>query len=195
MKRLILLSAMAVAWVQPAAHAALITPSATLSWTPDGSNFDYSITLTNSSSSDSSIGTFWFAWVPGKDFLATAPISVGVPAGWAEQVTHFPDVPTNGFAIQWTTGSTSSSANIAPGASLVFTFTSADTPAEISGDSVFFPGTPVETSFVYPGAPFSDAGHPFVVASVPEPSSIALWLIAAPAGLLGVRALRPSRSR
>jgi uncharacterized protein YjdB len=46
---------------------------------------------------------------------------------------------------------------------LNFGFVSADTPASVNGDSVFYPGTPVGTSFVYPTGPFSDAGHEFVV--------------------------------
>jgi hypothetical protein len=45
-----------------------------------------------------------------------------------------------------------------------FSFTSADPPASVFGNSVFFPTTPVLTSFVYSGAPFSDAGFDFQVA-------------------------------
>jgi hypothetical protein len=192
MKRMVLLGSLALFCFQSSASAALITASAELSWMPDGSNFDYTITVTNASTSDASIGTFWYAWVPGADFLATSPLSVAVPTGWADQITHFPNVPTNGYAIQWTTGATDSPANIAPGASLQFMFTSADSPAALSSDSIFYPGTPVGTSFVYPGAPFSDAGHEFVVATVPEPSSAILLLIAVPVSMLGARRLRSS---
>src|SRR5262249_39269520 len=57
------------------------------------------------------------------------------------------------------------------GSSLNFTFTTADSPAAINGNSVFFPGTPVLTSFVYPQGPFSDAGHQFVVTpATPTPA-------------------------
>ena len=35
----------------------------------DGSNFDYTINLTNSNTSTSAIVTSWYAWVPGQDFL------------------------------------------------------------------------------------------------------------------------------
>jgi hypothetical protein len=128
--------------------------------------------LMNSSSSNASIGTFWFAWVPGEDFMATSPLSVTNPTGWTDQITHFPNSPTNGYAVQWV--SSSSSDNVPIGGSLTFQFTSADTPAQIAGDSSFYPGTPVETAFVYPGGPFSDSGHPFVVSSVPEPSTLTL---------------------
>ena len=63
-----------------------------------------------------------------------------------------------------------------PGALLAFGFNEAATPATSAGNSPFYPGTPIGTSFVYSGAPFSDAGDKFVVASVvPEPSSLALF--------------------
>jgi hypothetical protein len=39
-----------------------ITASAVISAQPDGANFDYTITLTNSSASTSGVGTFWYAW-------------------------------------------------------------------------------------------------------------------------------------
>jgi hypothetical protein len=189
MKRMILLTAAALILMQSFANAANITPSASLTWVPDGPNFDYTISLHNSSSSDASIGTFWFAWVPGSDFLATSPLSVTDPTGWTSMITHFPNVPTNGFAIQWTTGSDSSAANVAPGASLNFKFTSSDTPGALAGDSIFDPGTPVTTSFVYPGAPFSDNGHQFIV-SVPEPASVVLMLVGVPLAILATRRCR-----
>jgi hypothetical protein len=47
---------------------------------------------------------------------------------------------------------------------------SADSPASINGNSVDYPGTPVDTATVYPGAPFSDAGHEFVVTPVSAPA-------------------------
>ena len=65
------------------ASAAPLTASGSATVTPDGSNFDYSITLTNSSASTVNLGTFWFAWVPGQDYLPTNPISETSPSGWA----------------------------------------------------------------------------------------------------------------
>jgi hypothetical protein len=168
------LGSLAAGLVPAPAHAAEISASATMTWEADGANYDYTITLNNSASSDASIGTFWFAWLPGKDFLETSPLSAESPSGWGAMITHFPNVPTNGFAIQWTTGAADSPDNVAIGGSKVFKFTSADTPSEIAGESVFFPGTPVSLSVVYPGAPFSDAGHNLVVQVVPEPASVVL---------------------
>ena len=78
----------------------------------------------------------------------------------------------DGFAIQFLANSSAS--YVQPGSSLNFQFTTADTPAALSGDSVFYPGTPVGTSFVYPQGPFSDAGHEFVVTAAATLQSIAV---------------------
>jgi hypothetical protein len=121
--------------------------SATITAVQDGEDWQYSLTLNDIGSEP--IGTFWFSWVPGEDFLATRPISVTDPAGWTDSITNFG--PSDGFAIQWV----ASSGTLAAGDSLTgFSFTSADPPASVFGNSVFFPGTPVLTSFVYEGAPF-----------------------------------------
>ena len=53
-------------------------------------------------------------------------------------------------------------------------------PGAPTGDSVFYPGTPVLTSFVYSGVfPNGDPKQILATfASVPEPSSLALGLVA-----------------
>ena len=76
-----------------------IIPSGVISSTPDGANFDYTIALSNSSSSNASIGTFWYAWIPGQDYLATSPISVTPPTGWSDNITNMGS--GDGFAIQF----------------------------------------------------------------------------------------------
>ena len=44
-----------------------ITASGVISSTPDGSNYNYTIQLTNSSTSTEGIGVFWYAWAePGQ---------------------------------------------------------------------------------------------------------------------------------
>jgi hypothetical protein len=153
-------------YLEGRALMATINPSAVISSTAVGPDFNYTITLTNASTSDSGIGTFWFAWVPGEDFLATSPISVSPPAGWTDNITH--SGPGDGFAIQFLANSSAS--DLQPGNSLTFSFTSADSPSAINGNSVFYPTTPVETAFVYPQGPFSDAGHQFVVTPVTTPT-------------------------
>ena len=136
-----------------------ITPSGLISSTPDGSNFAYTIALSNSNTSTSGIGTFWYSWVPGEDFLATKPISVTPPTGWTDSITG--GGASDGYAIEFI--ASTSDYDVQPGNSLNFQFTSADTPASVEGTSVFHTAYPVGTSYVYPVGAFSDAGHQFVV--------------------------------
>ncbi len=147
-----------------------IVPSAVISSTPDGSNFDYKIDLSNSSASTDSIGTFWYAWIaePFEDFLATKPVSVTMPTGWNETITNIGS--SDGYAIEFT--SSGAAYNVQPGSSMNFGFTSADTPASVNGDSVFYPGTPVGTSVVYSEGAFQGVSDQFVVAAAPTLQSI-----------------------
>jgi hypothetical protein len=129
--------------------------------------YNYDITLKNTGTTP--VGTFWFSWVPGEDFLATVPISESSPAGWgnAAGTSSTPAVTgsgnsTDGSAIQWV--AQSPSAVVMPGQSLDgFVFSSDDSPAVLSGQSPSHPSEPVLTAFVYQGAPFSDAGFQFSV--------------------------------
>jgi hypothetical protein len=133
------------------------TASATITATPDGEDWQYSVKLVDTGST--TVGTFWFAWVPGEDFLDTSPSGITSPTGWQEIVTH--GGSNDGFAIQWKASSTS--AEIQSGGTLTgFSFVSSDTPAKVFGDSNFYPTTPVPTAFVYSGTPFSDNGFKLV---------------------------------
>lgn len=159
----------------PAAASELAT--ATLSSTPlSPSSWQYSLTLTDTGTTD--IGTFWFAWIPGQDYMPTPPTDIGSPASWAALVTG--GNPGNGYAIQWVAGA--GAALHAGESTSAFTFESATTPQQMAADSPFHPGTPLLTSFVYSGAPFSDAGLRFLAepaastSAVPEPASLMLLL-------------------
>lgn len=175
-----------VALSAPTVHAGPLDVGATMFGVADGANFDYTIQLTNLSSSTDHIQTFWYAWLPTPaDFLPTSPITVTNPTDWTSIITHFPNINQNGYAIQYKT----STAGLAPGDSLLFKFTSADTPAQLAGNSPFFPDTPVGTSFVYSGQPFLGDALEFQVLSVPEPGSLTLALIGV-AGVLGAARLR-----
>ncbi len=145
-----------------------IAASGVISSTPAGSNFDYTIDLSNSSSSTASIGTFWYSWTPApfEDFLATKPVSVSPPAGWTETITNIGS--SDGYAIEFVSSGTAY--NVQAGSSLNFKFTSADTPASVNGDSVFYPGTPVGTSFVYSEGPEQGVADEFVVAPAAAPT-------------------------
>jgi hypothetical protein len=142
-----------------------LSASATLSSMADGANFDYTVKLTDTSST-TAIGTFWYAWVPGEDFLATSPLSVTPLSGWSDRITH--GGSSDGFAIQFTANSPAN--DVQPGGSMNFAFTSADTPAAVNGNSVPHPGTPVGTSFVYPGAPLTPGGVQIVVSAATSPN-------------------------
>jgi hypothetical protein len=168
MKKVVLWAGVIAAGIIAApAYGEILDVSATISAMADNGHFDYSIVLTNSSPTES-IQTFWFAWVPGEDFLPTVPLSVTPPPDWTDIITHVPPVPTNGQAIQFKTAG----AGLAPGESLTFLFTSNDTPAQVFGPSPFFDHPPVLTSFVYQGQPFQGDSLQFQVTPVPEPSSL-----------------------
>ena len=61
-----------------------IVASGVISSAPDGSDYNYTIALTNSSQSDSGIGTFGSRRSAGQDYLATNPLSVTPPTGWTD---------------------------------------------------------------------------------------------------------------
>jgi hypothetical protein len=145
--------------------AVITGASAVVSSTPVGADFKDTITLTDSAAS-APIGTFWYGWVPGQDFLATSPVSVAAPPGWTDQITH--EGPSDGYAIQFV--STNPADDVKAGSSMSFSFMTADAPASINGNSPFYPTTPVGTSFVYPGAPLSAGGLEIVATAAPTSS-------------------------
>lgn len=150
------------------AHAATAAKGTISNSDLGGGLFRYTIILSNVGTT--SIETFWYAWNPGQDFLATSPSHVGSPNGWSATITG--GGPGDGFAIEWETPS----APLAPGDSATFTFESTDTPDQIAGKSVFFPSTPVNTSIVYEGAPFMGGSDEFVVSAATRAGAPAIKL-------------------
>ncbi len=159
-----------------------LSASATISAAPDGSNFDYTIQVTNTGTDN--IGTFWFAWTPPQmpteyDFLSSNPSSASGPAGWVAPAPFgFP-----GYSIEFynITGSP-----ISTGQTDTFQFTTSDSPTALQQSTFGFKNT---TSFIYSGFPevgaTAEVSPTFVV---PEPSS----LILVTAGFLGAM-WRPRR--
>jgi hypothetical protein len=192
MKRIMSLAIVIAAGLLAApVSAGTVDASGVLTSKPNGSDFDYTITLTNTSGTgNDSIETFWYAWVPGHNFMAgPKPINIITPTGWTDIVTGAGN-STDGYAIQFTT----STAALAPGGSLMFGFTSAETPAELAGNSLFGSNPPVGTSTIYSGQPFSGDSATFVVSSVPEPSSLTLGVLGVIASFAYLRFKRKERA-
>lgn len=147
--------------------------SATISSTPNGANFDYTVKVTDTGTTP--IGTFWFAWTPPDapfeyDFLPSTPSTASQPSGWAGIISAgFP-----GTSIEYYNVSGSA---IGVGDTGTFHFTTADSPTDLQGTSL---GFPITESFIYEGAPEEGAfAEVDPVFTVPEPSSFALAAIGA----------------
>lgn len=156
--------------------SASLSASAFLTFQQDGSNWDYDIHLTNTG--DTTIGTLWYAWVPGLGFLPDPPSNISGPSGWNNGVA------TDGNkSIQWIANTL-----LNPGDSIDgFKFTSADSPTTLAGNAGQFP---IGTSFVYSKQPFSDGGFQFTIEPVPEPMTI----LALGIGVAGVMRRRAKRA-
>jgi hypothetical protein len=157
MKCPLILAPLGLAFAVPAFGQ--ITGTGQLTSTPVGAgNYSNSIAIHNTGTT--TVGTFWFGWVPGADFLPSLPGALTAPAGWyayVEQGIY------DSYSIQWY--AYSPSFYIQPGQSLSgFGFTSADSPATLQGQSTTFPSYTCTDSYLYIGAPEGDRGYLFQVA-------------------------------
>jgi hypothetical protein len=192
MKRIIALGIVFAAFGLLASPASAgLSADGVISATPVGANWDYTINLTDTGTT--TVGTFWFSWVPGQGYLPTLPTGFAPPAGWAANLTDGPP-PGDGYSIQFVANSPAN--ELTPGNSLTFGFVSSDSPTTLAGNSAIHPPTPILTSTIYSGAPFSDSGFTFVVtsavSSVPEPSTLTLGLVGVSTLALAVRSRRKS---
>lgn len=153
----------------PAAAAqAQLAGSALLNNAPMGGG-QYSNTISITNSGSTTIGTFWFAWIPGLDFLPSLPTNITSPAGWTASVNH-----TAGYSIEWT--ATSPASYLAAGGDLSgFGFRSADSASVLSNLTPVYT-RPYQTteSFFYSDGPLVGSSLDFVVTVVPAPGSLSL---------------------
>jgi len=122
--------------------------------------YNYGITLTDTGNTN--VGSFWFAWVPGFDFLPTVPLSKSAPTGWTANVAGAGQ-SFDGSSIQYVATSNALTAGHSLGG---FNFSSHDSPSTLAAISSFSSSHHVMDSFVYSGGLFSDLGFQLTVAPV-----------------------------
>ncbi len=156
--------------------------------TVSSTEWQYNLTLKNTGST--TIGTFWFAWVPGQSYMSANPTDVTAPANWeAGPLSTTTGGYSQGASIEWQAVASSDYLQ-STGTLSGFGFRSTESPAAMFGNSTYFTNVPTTTSFVYQSGPFTGASAEFVATqAVPEPRS--LGLIAA-AGVLALT-LRSAR--
>lgn len=161
MKNLVFFSFLALT----AAARADIDANGFITYTQNGSDFTYDITLNNTGTT--TIGTLWYAWIPGEDYLPIAPSSTSGPANWTFLETHADGF---GYGLRWVAGAGSL---IQPGTSLSgFSFTTTTTPSELLGNSLFGNHPPVGTTFIYGEGPFAGGEKQILINPVPEPATL-----------------------
>jgi len=126
----------------------------------------YDLTFGDAANATSSIGSVWYAWIPGQFFLPGTPASASAPAGWTAHIS--------GASVQFV--ATSSAFDITAGNSLSgFSYQAAFTPTQLAA------AANSGESDAYSAGLFSDSGNIFTVeaAAVPEPATPALLILGA----------------
>jgi len=157
-------------------HAQGILASGTITSSGTGP-YTYNLTFSDAAGATSSIGSIWYAWVPGSFYLPGTPTGASAPTGWSATVAN----GSGGSSVQFVA---STGYSIAPGQSLSgFSYTATFTPAQLAAA----PNSGV--SVAYAGGLFVNPNDTFTVA-VPEPSTLALLATVAALGLAARRKAR-----
>jgi hypothetical protein len=176
---LLALSALAGLGLAPVAHGALQGTATVTPTQLTATSWRYDIAISNTG--DTPIGTLWFAWIPGQNYLTSQPTSITSPASWTPATIG----SGSNWSVRWTAANTSVDVN-AGGSLTGFSFVSSMSPTALAGNSPSFPTTPVTTSFFYIAGAFGDPGYRFVASVVPTPGA---------ACALGMLALGAARRR
>jgi hypothetical protein len=172
----IVAAAVAAGLFVTAAHAATsATAQVTLNSITAGPTYNYTIALDDTGTTN--IGTFWFGWVPGQDFLTSEPSAVVNPTGFADVLTGSHN-SSDGTAIQWQ-GNGNTADFLTPGETTDFGFSTADSPTVLAGISPSHPPTLETTSVIYAGGTAFSGTSGELVASVavPEPTTLGLFFV------------------
>jgi hypothetical protein len=176
-KKMTFLTTVALAAALAGKATAAETATTSISGTPIAGGFQYDISVTNTSTDGSTIGTLWFAWIPGDFYMEATPTNVGNSAGWQNNI-----IAGGGESIQWQAGT---QPLLTPGNTDQFTFDSTEPISQLEGPSTEGNKAIETTSFLYSGSTaFSGTGVEIVIpAAVPEPATLSLLALSA-GGLL-----------
>src|SRR3984885_12788710 len=137
------------------------TPNATASIAVSGSGPEYTYTVTVDNVGSTTVGTFWFSWIPGQDYMSAPPTSISSPSGWNAQVTPANYSGQTGDAIEWQATGPASDIQ-SGGSSSSFSFNSTETPAQMAADSPFDGKPETATAVVYTGGALIGNGDTLV---------------------------------
>jgi hypothetical protein len=188
------LAAFALIFLVAGSARGQISASATMTAAPDGpNNYHYTISLHNTGTTN--LETFWFAWIPGYDFLPSQPTVVQKPTGWSAYVE--PGTFYGGYSIEFfdpnqTSPITGGQTNTQ------LQFTSPDSPASLQGPGSI--GLPITYSYIYSTAQQTPGVDPvsasnilssISITPVPEPTGMVLAALGCAALMFVWRSRRP----